>query len=62
MNRYLARYTLAQKLLASSLAFLLPLGLLLWYAVSGYNTALDAARRERVGAGALEPLRMGEGA
>jgi methyl-accepting chemotaxis protein len=61
MNRYLARYTIAQKLLASSLAFLLPLGLLLWYAVSGYNSAIDLARKERIGAGMLPALRtLGE--
>jgi methyl-accepting chemotaxis protein len=57
MNRYLARYTLEQKLLASSLAFLLPLGLLLWFAVSGYNSALSLAKKEEAGARTLPVLR-----
>jgi methyl-accepting chemotaxis protein len=57
MHRYLARYTLAQKLLASSLAFLLPLGLLLWFAVSAYNSDINRARTERAAASSLQSLR-----
>ncbi len=44
MNRFLARFTLAQKLFASSVVFLLPVAILLWFAISGYSAYTEQAK------------------
>lgn len=57
MNRYLARFTLAQKLLIGSAGFALPLAVLLYYTVAGFNRTIRDAEAETAGIEAMNSLR-----
>ena len=57
MNRYLARFTLAQKLLIGGAGFALPLAILLYYTVAGFNRTIRDAEAERAGLEAMNSLR-----
>ncbi len=57
MNRYLARFTLAQKLLIVSAGFALPLAVLLYYTVAGFDERIRSAEVESAGVEAMNSLR-----
>ncbi len=54
--KLLARLKLAHKLLICSSLFLLPIAVLLYYAVSGFEAQIGFAAREMAGLTALQPL------
>jgi methyl-accepting chemotaxis protein WspA len=58
MHTFLARYRLAHKLLISSLAFALPLAVLLYYVVSAFNANIRMAESEAAGTRSLAALRQ----
>jgi methyl-accepting chemotaxis protein len=54
INAYLARLEIAHKLVLGSVAFALPIAVLLYYTVSGFNRGIRTAEREIAGARSLE--------
>ncbi len=58
INSYLARLKIAHKLILSSAVFALPIAVLLYFAVAGFNEGIRATEREIAGTRALEPCPM----
>ena len=56
MGRYLDRLTILQKILLGSVIFAVPIVVLLYYTVSGFNRDIDLTRTEASGTAVLVPL------
>jgi methyl-accepting chemotaxis protein len=58
INRYLARLKIAHKLILGSMVFALPIAVLLYFAVAGFNQGIRSSEQEIAGTRALEQYPM----
>ena len=56
MIKLLSRFRISHKLLVSSLAFSLPIALLLYFVIDGFNTNIDFTNKEIIGDRLLKPV------
>lgn len=56
MKQFGKNLKISQKLLISSLAFAIPIAILLYYVVTGFNTSIEFSEKEKYGVSILEPL------